>query len=52
MYRTGEEVFGRDGKLGEISRVIVDPRSVVLSMGALFGGPLAGAADSLVVRFR
>ena len=27
--------------------VIVDPRSVVLSMGALFGGPLAGAAAGL-----
>ncbi|MCC6387249.1 MAG: PRC-barrel domain-containing protein [Dehalococcoidia bacterium] len=25
MFRIGEEVFGRDGKLGELSRVVVDP---------------------------
>jgi len=27
MYRIGEEVFGRDGKLGELSRVVVDPET-------------------------
>ncbi|MBK6663222.1 MAG: PRC-barrel domain-containing protein [Thermoflexaceae bacterium] len=40
MFRIGEAVFGREGKLGEISRVVVDPDShdvtyVVVKHGTL-----------------